>query len=54
MSKIGKNMKNALDFVNKYSGWHSFGKDRKTVNAIKRLEKIGLVKVNEFSQFRKI
>ena len=50
--KMGKNMKNALLFANKYAGWHSYTTDRPTVNAINRLKDNGLVEVNEFQQFK--
>lgn len=44
--KIGKNMKHALEFASKYSGWHTFKKDRATKNAILKLEKLKLVNIN--------
>lgn len=50
--KLGKNMKDALNFVKKNKGWHSFNKKcRATVNAIKSLQRRGLVNVNEFNQY---
>ena len=51
--KIGKNMKHALNFVNKHSGWHSFSKNRPTINAIKKLHELRLIEINNFGQFRK-
>lgn len=51
---IGKNMKHALKFVTKYKGWHTFTNNRATKNAITRLKKLGLVKVNGYNQFKRI
>lgn len=43
----------ALEFVERYPNqWHSFNKDSKTTKAIKRLEILGKVKVNQFGQFK--
>jgi len=50
--RIGKNMRDALEFIRRCNGWHGFAKNRKTVTSIKRLEKLGLVEVNEFDQFK--
>jgi len=51
--RLGKNMKHALGFISRCSGWHTFARDRATVDAIKRLEKLGLVEVNfNYSMFR--
>lgn len=50
---IGKNMRHALDFATKHPGWHDYNKkDRATVNAINSLEKLDLVQINFFRQFR--
>ena len=48
-----KDMNNALEFAKRHNQWHSFASDKKTTIAIKSLEKKGLVKVNEFNQFKK-
>lgn len=53
-NKLGKNMKHALEFANKHKGWHSYAKDRATVQAIQRLEKLGLIKTNIYRQFKKV
>ena len=52
---LGKNMKHALSFARKYSGWHSFYvRQRETRMAIYALRKRGLVEVNQYNQFRGI
>ena len=50
--KLGKNMQNALKFVTVHPGWHTFASDRVTVNAIKKLADLGLVKIagNQFTK----
>lgn len=52
-AKLGKNMKHALEFISHCKSWHTFANDRATKNAIAKLAKLGLVRVNEFNQFRK-
>lgn len=49
---MSKNMRHALAFARKYGGWCTYASDRATVDAIKRLERRGLVKTNRFHQFR--
>jgi len=49
---MGKNMKHALNFAKKYPGWHTFAKDRATVNAVHNLQRKGLIEINSFNQFR--
>ena len=49
---LGKHQANAFTFIKQCIGWHSFSKNRTTVNAITGLEKRGLVIVNEYSQFK--
>lgn len=49
---MGKNMRHALTFARKVNGWHTYASDRPTVDAIKRLERRGLVITNQFHQFR--
>lgn len=51
-TRLGKNMKHALNFARLNAGWHCYGKGRATVEAIRRLERAGLIKTNEFRQFR--
>lgn len=51
--RLGKHMSHALAFCSKYEGWHCYAqKSYSTVQAIKRLEKHGLVETNTFFQFR--
>ncbi len=45
-------MRHALAFATNYPGWHSFDRQRSTVDAIARLAAHGLVETNEFRQFR--
>lgn len=52
--RIGKNMKDALGFAKKYPGWHTYGTGRGTAEAIKCLERLGLIKTNKFRQFHAI
>ena len=49
--KLDKNMKRVLNFATKYPGLHTFAKDRPTVNAITKLAKLGLIKINNYHQF---
>lgn len=49
---MGRHQLRLLKFAIKYKGWHGFGTDSSTVNAIKRLVGLGLLEVNEFRQFR--
>lgn len=55
-SKLGKYMKQALEFLQKWfqpGEWASYNaRDRSTVEPIKRLAKRGLVETNEYNQFR--
>jgi hypothetical protein len=48
--RLGKRMKQALRFARALSGWHTYANDVK--QSIMRLEKLGLVEVNQFNQFR--
>jgi len=36
----------------KYPGWHSFADDRETVAVVCATHNLGIIKVNEHSQFR--
>ena len=50
---MGKNMRNALDFIRRVNGWHGYDKrDRAIVYAVNALARIGLVEINEYAQFR--
>lgn len=50
---MGKNQLRLLKFAIKYSSsWHTYGKDRSTVSAIKSLENLGLIITNEHRQFK--
>ena len=49
---MGKNMLRMLRFAICYQDWYTYGKDRSTVDAVRRLEKLQLLEVNEFRQFR--
>lgn len=54
---MGKNMVRVLKFAIQYRGedrWHTYGKDRATVDALRRLEEMGLIERNEYRQFRLI
>ncbi len=51
--RLGKNMRNALAFCTRHYGWVSYSeKHRATVQAISKLEKLGLVETNGHFQFR--
>lgn len=50
--KIGKNMRHALNFLQHCTGWITYAKDRPTVQAIYRLEILGLVETNKYHQMR--
>lgn len=49
---LGRNMYRMFSFALAYPDWHSYAKDRSTVDAVKRLEKRGLVEVNKHHQYR--
>ncbi len=49
---MGKNMKRLLLFAIKYKGWHTWGKDRATCDAVRRLEAQGYIETNDCRQFR--
>lgn len=46
--------KDALEFAKKYPGWNTFEKDDATIRPINMLRMLGLVEVNNHSQFRYI
>lgn len=53
--KIGKNMRQALDFAKQYPGWHSYRwRDRAVRDAIRRLVALKLVEHNQHHQFRAV
>ncbi len=53
-----KHQKHCIAFMRKYQGtaeqpkWHSFAKDRTTVETICSLHNLGILEVNEYSQCR--
>lgn len=49
---MGKHIKRLLKFAIDYPGWHTYGKDRSTVDAVNNLARLGLIVVNEHRQFR--
>jgi len=49
---MGKHVLRLLKFALCYPGWHSYYAERETLNAIRRLVKLGLIEVNKFKQFR--
>ncbi len=49
--RIGKNMQQLLTFARKYPGWHTYRTDRTTTATVRRLVKVGLLKVNQYGQF---
>ena len=44
----------AINFARKYTGWHAWSKDLYTQRVIKLAEVLGLVELNEFTQFRSV
>ena len=51
--RLGKNMKHALNFAKRYPKWHSYAEYcRPTIDALNKLEKLGLIEINSFRQFR--
>ena len=50
--RFGHHQKHVLEFAFNNPGWHTFHKDRTTIQAINSLVKLGLVEVNEYGQFR--
>lgn len=49
---MGRNMLRLLKFLIKYPSWTTYGHDRSTVDAIRRLRNLGLVETNEYRQVR--
>ncbi len=51
---MGKNMLRILKFAIDYKGrgWHTYRRDRPTVDAINRLLALRLIEVNKFHQFK--
>ncbi len=59
MDKKSRELVNAMvdvkEFVTKYTGWHCVSKTCILTNkAVKALEELGVIEVNEFNQMRKI
>lgn len=48
----GKNQCHMLEFAEKYRGWHTYKKDRATLNALAGLKKRGCIETNNHGQFR--
>jgi hypothetical protein len=51
-TRIGKNMRHALNFARLNAGWYSYAQDRATAEAIRRLARAGLIEINNYRQFR--
>lgn len=49
---MGKHVRRLLKFAIQYPGWHSYGTDRTTVDAVNCLVGYDLIRVNEFRQFQ--
>ena len=49
---MGKNQKRLLLFAIQYPGWHTWSKDRTTVDAVRAVSSAGFIETNEFRQFR--
>lgn len=50
---MGKHMLRLLRFALRYpDSWHTYGTDRSTVNAVRRLSELGLLECNAVRQFR--
>jgi len=49
---MGKHCLRLLKFAIKYDGWHSYGTDRSTRDAVNVLCGYDLLEVNEYRQFR--
>lgn len=49
---MGRNVQRMLKFAIEYPTWHTYGKDRATVSALRTLENAGLIVRNEHRQFR--
>ena len=49
---MNKLQKAALKFAAKHPKWNTFASDKPTVDAICGLHNCGLIKVNEFGQFK--
>lgn len=49
---IDFNQKDMIQFASKYPGWHSFAKDKRTVEHLCANVNLGILKINQFDQFR--
>lgn len=49
---MGKNIRRLLKFAIEYPGWHAWGRDRSTCDAIRVLVGYGMIETNEHRQFR--
>ena len=47
---LGKRQRQALEFIERVNGWHTYAKD--VAGVIRTLERRGLVETNQYSQFR--
>ena len=49
---MGKNQKRLMLFALRYPGWHGYGKDRATVEAVEKLCDHGFIEINDYRQFQ--
>ena len=48
---MGKNMRRLLLFAIRFQGWHTWGTDRSTCDAVRRLREQGFIETNDCRQF---
>lgn len=46
------NQKDMIGFALKYPGWHSFARDKLTVEHVCANVNLGILEINQFNQFR--
>ena len=51
MMKHTNDSLNVAYFAEKHPGWHTYGKDKRTLRAVERARVLGSIIVNEFNQF---
>lgn len=51
-SKLGKDQKNLLTYLESHPGWHTLSKDQNTRRIIKKLLERNLIVSNRYKQYR--
>lgn len=52
MKRLGEYQRKMIQFAERVNGWHSYASDAVTVRTIKSLRRRGLIKTNQYQQFK--